>query len=70
MDGLRECCTRNAKVLEAIGESCPFGTHVDAEHAHDTAQLRASPEDMDKVYTTLKQLVRDWSQEVCGQCQQ
>eukprot|EP00041_Stephanoeca_diplocostata_P006004 m.73126 g.73126 ORF g.73126 m.73126 type:complete len:385 (-) comp16116_c0_seq7:271-1425(-) len=63
MEALRGCCGRNAKVLEAIGESCPFGTHVDAEHVVGSAHLHSSQDDMDKVYTTLKQLVRDWSED-------
>ena len=39
-------------------------SHLAARRGDDRRRPRVSSADMDKVYTTIKQVVRDWSAEV------
>ena len=61
LDRLQACANANADVMEAIADNSGI-FNVDMAQGKSSAE-RPSQFNMDKVYTTLKQYVRDWSTE-------
>lgn len=64
LDALRVAGRANGDFLAAVVGADPFGSLADILGSGGLgAQPRTTPFDMDKVHTTVKQFVRDWSAE-------